>query len=230
MKLPRPHRAGAPPGGPLVSGAWTPPALLPLAAAIIISVAPGISSAAGLPTPEVLTLARSEVLDARINEFKSSVTDKVGGFMPTVSLLQAYVPDDDPPLPPEPPPAPPPRLTPDAIARKEAAAELFETVVDLDELNLYYVLKGSRASSSSGAPKAAAGVKGGEGAPGGEAAAKRAEAAKQQAEAAKQQAEVAKQQAAEAVEKAKLAALKKEPKSAAELKAEARAAKEAAFD
>ena len=79
MRLPRSHRAGAPPGGPLVSGAWTPPALLPLAAAIIISVAPGISSASGLPTPEVLTLARSEVIDARINEFKSSVTDKVGG-------------------------------------------------------------------------------------------------------------------------------------------------------
>lgn len=168
MRVPRPHRAGAPPGGPLVSGAWTPPALLPLAAAIIISVAPGISSASGLPTPEVLlTLARSEVRDARINEFKSSLTDKVGGFMPMASLLEAYVPDEDPP---EPPPAPPLRLTPDAIARKEAAAELFETVVDPDELNLYYVLKGSRASSSSGAPKAAAGVKGGEGAPGRESA------------------------------------------------------------
>ena len=174
MRLPRSHRAGAPHGGPLVSGAWPPPALLPLAAAIIISVAPGISSASGLPAPEVLMLARGEVLDARINEFKSSVTDfmvgdfKAGDFMPMASLLEAYVPDDDePPLPPEPPPAPPPRLTPDAVARKEAAAELFETVVDLDELNLYYVLKGSRASSSSGAPKAAAGVKGGEGAPGG---------------------------------------------------------------
>ena len=159
-----------------MSGAWLPPALLPLAAAIIISVAPpGISSAesAGLPTPEVLT--RSQAVDkagARVNELKSSVADKVDDLK-SKNLLEANVPDD-PPLPPEPPPSPPPptgaQMT-DAIARKEAAAELFETVVDPDELNSYYVLKGSSGSSSSGAPKGVAqgvvkgGVKGGEGAP-----------------------------------------------------------------
>ena len=162
-------------GAPPVSGAWLPPALLPLAAAIIISVAPpGISSAesAGLPTPEVLT--RSQAVDkagARVNELKSSVADKVDDLK-SKNLLEANVPDD-PPLPPEPPPSPPPptgaQMT-DAIARKEAAAELFETVVDPDELNSYYVLKGSSGSSSSGAPKGVAkgvvkgGVKG-EGAP-----------------------------------------------------------------
>ena len=177
------HRVGASPSGPLVSGGWLPPALLPLAAAIIISVAPPcISSAegAGLPTPEVLT--RSQAVDkagAKINELKSSVADKVVDFKLKVNLLEVNVPDvpDDPPLPPEPPPSPPPGPTgaqigaqmTDAIAREEAAAELFETVVDPDELNSYYVLKGSSGSS---APKGGVNVKGGEGGPSEESARK----------------------------------------------------------
>ena len=177
------HRVSASPSGPLVSGGWLPPALLPLAAAIIISVAPPcISSAegAGLPTPEVLT--RSQAVDkagAKINELKSSVTDKVVDFKLKVNLLEVNVPDvpDDPPLPPEPPPSPPPGPTgaqigaqmTDAIAREEAAAELFETVVDPDELNSYYVLKGSSGSS---APKGGVNVKGGEGGPSEESARK----------------------------------------------------------
>ena len=104
------RRAPAGGGTALVSGSWLPPALLPLAAAIVISVAPpGISSAesAGLPTPEVLQRAN----EARANK---------AAYNSPANL------PDYPPLPPT--PAPPLRptgmQTSDAIARKEAAAEL----------------------------------------------------------------------------------------------------------
>lgn len=102
--------------------AWLPPALLPLVAAIVISIAPPIINSlvasAGLAPPEVFTRSTS-------------------------SSYAVITLPDDPPLPalslPLKDTGP---QTSDEIARREAAAELFTTVVDPDELNSYYVLKG----------------------------------------------------------------------------------------